>query len=151
MRLSIKGEDPELKEELRHAMKWFLNRLLSPKIIKNLSIFIDVKQGLYKDSRYKGSIVWRDSNHRPRSFYIDLDKDLTKTVKINVLAHECVHLKQFVEGYLKDLYKPEITKWYDSYIDSDKLSYRKHPWEIEARAVASIISKEYRKSLKGLP
>jgi len=150
MQISIRGEDPELREELKQAMVWFLHHLVSPSILKNVKIKIKVVSDLYIKERYKGSIIWTDKNHQPRSFFIDLDKDLSKTCKINVLAHECVHLKQFAEGYLKDLTKPELTKWHDKRLDSNKIPYRRQPWEIEARAGARILASEYRKYLQTL-
>jgi hypothetical protein len=65
---------------------------------------------------------------KPREFTIEIDKSLNLKTMLLVLAHECVHVKQYATGELDD----NLSVWRGRKVNSDKVPYWEHPWEIEA-------------------
>ena len=76
-----------------------------------------------------GYCIWAETNIRPRAFTITLNKKLENNVLLETLAHEMIHVKQWVRGELKDTNcGRQLWKGKD-YTNTD---YDNQPWEIEA-------------------
>lgn len=149
MRLVVTGGNKELRNQVRQEVRWFINRIIAPAVRKNLNLYVRLRRGLKKNEGYRGSCVWKYENHNPRDFDIDLESSLTTRVRQRIVAHECWHVKQFVEGYLKDLVRPELAvKWYSRVYEDGEIAYENQPWEIEADKKSKQLAKEYREFQK---
>ena len=54
---------------------------------------------------------------------------------IHTLAHEMVHIRQYVRGHLNE----DMTRWKGKEIDSESIDYDDHPWEIEAEKLGDVL------------
>lgn len=78
-----------------------------------------------------GYCIWNETNVNPRSFLITLHKGMDDNDLLKTLAHEMVHVKQYVKGELKERYKDGHKQlWMNK--DYSDASYDDQPWEIEA-------------------
>lgn len=149
MRLVAKGGNKEQRKQLRKAIRWFMDKIIESRtILNNIYIRVNITNNLWKKDRYYGSVVWIFDNHNPRHFRVEIDRGSSLRSKINTAAHECWHIKQFVDGYMKDLLRPDAVRWKGRIINDGELPYNDHPWEKEARKKARQLTKAYRQWLK---
>lgn len=123
----VKGtRDKRLKTLLAVAAEFYCSNLMTSRLVHNISINIQLKKGLEED----GFCCIEDYNTagKPREFTIELDRGLNDKTLLTVLAHECVHVKQYAMGELDD----NLSVWRGRKVNSDKVPYWEHPWEIEA-------------------
>lgn len=128
-----------------------LTEFLCDKLLKRLShnIYVDIKMvdGLLQDSRCYGIVTWTDEDSRvPRDFKIEVDSGLSRRRMMDTIAHECVHIRQYARGELKDLLKHCAKKWRGEVYDDD-FPYWKQPWEIEAHKKETPLVKAYKRHL----
>lgn len=138
MDITITGMIGKRKEKalLKEAAEFFANQLMDPRMVRNLTIDIEVRNNLDVD----GECVDEDGIRNPRWFTIGLKlQDVSEMIK--VLGHEMVHVKQHAKNELQsgimvpsrggfkmhskwkgEIWKPKGKE--DHYYDS--------PWEIEA-------------------
>lgn len=127
MLTQIKGtRDARLKKLLALATQDYCHRLMTPRLVHNITIEVHLKKDLEED----GFCEVRDYNKsgKPRHFLIELDREANTKTLLRTLAHECVHIKQYAKGELDE----NLSVWRGRRVDSDKVSYWEHPWEIEA-------------------
>lgn len=62
---------------------------------------------------------------------IFIDKNISRSIAIETLSHELIHLKQYIDGRLK-LLETTYVEWEGEKINVLDLPYDKRPWEIEA-------------------
>lgn len=119
------------------AVKFFLKILLSPEEIKKLKIINILSVDNINQQGFLSSKDF-DKNGIPRSFDIEINEELSDDPIFQIIAHECVHIKQTLREELEIYYNPQNsdfgfiwkgekwkpTKFQDPYWDS--------PWEIEA-------------------
>ena len=135
MRLSIRGCDTETKTKTKQATRWYLDHLLSKRLQSNLSISILYSDTLFKKQQIEGECIWNDDfdTRRPKKFTINIDNQVRLRSKLITLAHELVHLKQWMKGemyeYVRDANR---YKWKDTVIDTKGVDYYDLPWEVEA-------------------
>jgi hypothetical protein len=136
MRVYISGQskkhDPK---HVREAARFFINRLLINKKT-NVSVTVKFVPNLEKRTNALGFCGWRDKPYRPRRFMIEIDSRLNANKMIEILAHECVHVKQYVLGEMRDLKNGDV-RWNgaDFVHDPDIIGdddYYLLPWEIDA-------------------
>lgn len=82
-----------------------------------------------------GSLDWLDKRYRPKKYRIHLHHTMSEQRTLEVLAHECVHIKQYASGQLRDHPDDdELVLWegepYE--FDQDSPDYWFSPWETEA-------------------
>ncbi len=124
------------KQKLVEAAQFFAAQLMDPRMVRNLTVDIEVR----KDLDVEGECVDEDGVRNPRWFTIGLkSQEIDEMIK--VLAHEMVHVKQHAKNELQSgvmvaargglkmssrwmgqLWKPKGKECH--YYDS--------PWEIEA-------------------
>lgn len=118
------------REFISDAFHFFATTLLHHRTINILGLSVDVKDL----GHAHGFCSWEDNNIKPREFTIELNKNLSGIELIKTIAHEMVHLKQFVKGELKERYKPSHHHiWYGDIIDVGDDNFYDVPWEVEAR------------------
>lgn len=133
------GSRKKLREELTDACLFFVDKLM-PRVSK-LYIEIELSRSLSKKEGKMGDCIWNDQNHRPRDFTIRLDSTWTKDEIIETLAHEMVHVKQFVRGELVDLAREfQTVKW-----KGERMSWYTdpEPWEEEPEAKSRLLFEEW--------
>lgn len=114
-------------KELKNAANYFADKLLTKRQKRNIKVNLSMKN-IYD----KGYIEWVDKPVFPREFNIVLNNKYKKKQTLITLAHEMVHLKQYVIGELKDATLRSDVKWKREEINEDKMHYFDLPYEIEA-------------------
>jgi hypothetical protein len=69
-----------------------------------------------------------NSKKEPREFLIEVHPGIGARDILETLAHEMVHVKQLVYHETND----ELSVWRGKKMNSDKMDYWHHPWEIDA-------------------
>jgi hypothetical protein len=138
MDITITGMIGKRKEKalLKEAAEFFANRLMDPRMVRKLTLDIEV----YNNLDVEGECVDEDGIRNPRWFTISLKNQDIKDM-IKTLGHEMVHVKQHAKNELQTGHAVAArgglkiySKWMgeiwkakhkeDDYFDS--------PWEIEA-------------------
>lgn len=141
MKISVVGaKDRELTKLFKLAAKSYAEKLLSPQLIKNISLKIHIKDKLPAGGYCDPEDNWPLA---PRNFIIELDRAKKKIHMFTALAHEMVHLKQFAKSEMKDkLYKRKYVTMWRGQIYGEDVSYWDSPWEIEAYGLEnSLVAK----------
>lgn len=137
MQITVTGtKTTALADELKRAAEFFADILMDPRMVRNLTLDIEVTKGL----DVQGECVDEDGTRNPRWFTIGL-KSQKSLEMIKTLAHEMVHVKQHAKNELQggimvptrgglkmtsrwmgEIWKPKRKECH--YYDS--------PWEVEA-------------------
>ena len=146
MQLYIEGyrsHNKELHRALGSAALYYGGLLLGPRMAKNIYLDIKLTKDLKKKEKAYGYCHIVDDNlNRPREFMIELDASMRYNVEqlLTWLAHEMVHLKQFVRKELCD-YETGRVQWKSrSY---GRVQYNDQPWEKEAYRLEDKLYKEF--------
>jgi hypothetical protein len=111
MNVTIYGKPSKCQRKIiRKAAHFYGSCLISNRLSNNVCITIKFKKNFLKREYFYGVCDALDIN-RPRDFDIEIDADLTFEETLSVLAHELVHVKQYVTGQLKDYSTSKKTKW----------------------------------------
>ena len=135
MQLYIEGyrsHNKELYRALSSAALWYGAVLLGTRMVKNIYLDIKLTKGLKKKEKAYGYChIVDDDLNRPREFCIELDASMKYDFGdiLTWLAHEMVHLKQFVRGELFD-YATGRVQWKTR--SFGRLDHADQPWEKEA-------------------
>jgi len=111
----------------KQAMNFFAEKLFSPQLRRNIVVRVIFRKTL-KDAYGFAQVESYNVQGRPRYFIVEVNANLDIEQKLQTLAHEMVHVKQYAYGELNE----EMTLWRGKVVDSDKIPYVEHPWEIEA-------------------
>ena len=136
MQLCIEGyrsHNKELHQALVSAAIWYGAVLLGTRMVNNIYLDIKLTKGLKKKEKAYGYCHIVDDNlSRPREFCIELDASMKYSFDqiLTWLAHEMVHLKQFVRGELCDY-------------ATGRVHYDDQPWEKEAYRLESKLYEEF--------
>lgn len=145
-KISISGSTYNKRKLIKNAARWMLGYLLGTKQANYIILAIKLTDE-YQGSGNYGSVIWEDRHLKPREFDMELCNHLNDRMLYKTLAHEAIHIKQYVVGDLKDLARYEnYCKWKNELVQSEgrgKVPYREQPWEKEAYAYQSIILKEW--------
>lgn len=134
MQILVEGKSAALsKKEVRFAVKFFADMLMSKRLVDSLSI--EVTFNKKKEPLSHASMTWLDTNDRPKVFDIELNANMGKRRLLIALAHEMVHIKQFAKGEMKDYVcrkkSRQVIQWQKKDVSCDTF-YWERPWEIEA-------------------
>ncbi len=135
MQLYIEGyrkHNKALYQTVGSAALFYGEVLLGKRMSKNIYLDIKLTKGLKKKEKAYGFChIIDDDLNRPREFMIELDASMKYSFDqiLTWLAHEMVHLKQFVRKELWD-YETGRVQWKSrSY---GRVDYENQPWEKEA-------------------
>jgi len=136
MEVHVSGINARKAEELTEAAEFFARQLMDPRMVRNLSIDLEIETNL----DVHGECVDEEGTRNPRWFTIRLKRQKIEDM-IRTLAHEMVHVKQHAKNELKsgivvvsrgklkmtskwhgEIWKPKRNE--DLYFDS--------PWECQA-------------------
>ena len=137
------GENKKItNSEMLKAAYFYLEILIPPKEIKPLSIVISYEKP-DAISNCNGYIMNTDhpNSKRKKNFFVWLRPTKSRKKQFISLAHECVHIKQYVCGEFNAV-KSRVSFQMDSYWDD--------PREIEAFGKEFGLYRRYEESLKHL-
>ena len=131
--LDITGYKPR-KTRCRDTVRWFLNKYL-PRHHIGIEI---LHRGLRREESY-GYCSVDGSIYRPREFLIEIDPKLDLELYTKTIIHELIHLRQWVQGTLKE----RRGKMYYKDIKCEDLDYWELPHEIEAHSLEQMYYEDY--------
>ena len=147
MRLYIEGyrtQNKTLFDSVSDAAHFYTYKLLGGRMYRHIVLDIKLTKDLKKkDDSYGYCHIIGDVD-KPREFLIEVDASLKHSVGqiLTWLAHEIVHLKQFVRGELFDYAVGERVQW-KSKTYKTSLAYSKQPWEREAYRLEEPLYKSF--------
>lgn len=125
MKLRVSGSHNKLdSRKVRKYVDWLARMLMCDSQLENLTLVV-------KFEYIKGYDAWcQCSNiYDPTKFELRINKSLGIRRTLSAIAHEIVHVKQYVSGQITDCPDTGTVKWLGEPNDSD---YWDCPWEIEA-------------------
>ena len=135
MILNIKGSNKDYRKLIESAAQYYAEKLVGKRLLKTIKININLKRGMVKKDGAEGTCIWddwEDLRKTPREFTIELDCGVTiRNILIN-LAHEMVHMKQWVRGDMYEYSNPHMVRFMKKKYDMSEIAYWDYPWEIEA-------------------
>lgn len=139
MRINITGKSKLSRQEARAAVKFFLGRLVTKRLMKNMIVNLNfVGDG---GCGYCSPI---DAERYPKEFEIDINNMLSKKEQLITLAHELVHVKQYARNELTQACTG-LMKWKKTLFPAD-FEYFDCPWEREAYALEPVLFREWKAS-----
>ena len=135
MILNIKGSNKDYRKLIESAAYYYAEKLVGKRLLKTIKININLRQGMLKKDDVEGTCIWDDWDDlrkTPRDFTIELDCGVTIRNMLVNLAHEMVHMKQWVKGDMYEYSSPHMVRFMKKKYDMSEIAYWDYPWEIEA-------------------
>lgn len=130
--ITIKNASPTQAKHIKSIIEFCINKLM-PRMY-NLDITVKLKN-LSKTDCYGYCTADPDSEadraDRPRSFELEIHKNMRLRKILETVAHEMVHVKQYAKGELYEGSRVNKHRWHGEWLDKDP-DYWDQPWEIEA-------------------
>ena len=132
--------DRDFKPYVEKAASFFAKELIPNTRIRNnchtLIIFNNklVEYGCAEIQDY-------NTAKQARDFLIQIHPGIGARNIFETLAHEMVHVKQYVNGELNDT----MTNWRGKKVNSDNIEYWSQPWEIEAYGIQAGLFTKFAK------
>ena len=118
--------DERFNEYVQRASQFYAEQLFPKQLLRH--IVVSIKFNKHLDAFGYTGVEKRNSKGKAREFLIELHPYITGKEILKTLAHEFVHVKQYVYEELNE----EQTQWQGKSFDSDAVDYFELPWEIEA-------------------
>ena len=135
MLLHITGSTKKNRVLVNSAAWYFAEKLMGKRLLDTLEININLKHNMSEKTGCEGTAIWTfwdDLKKTPRDFTLELDSSMSiRNILIN-LAHEMVHVKQWVKGEMYEYSEPNMVRFMKTKYDMSDLDYYDYPWEIEA-------------------
>lgn len=147
MRLKIKGGNKRQHYHCRQFVRFFCKRFFNPDVVDDLNIQIVIKH--CKKLSYNedaASLEWLDNPRSPRKFVITMNVETKTNLNklITYMAHEMVHVKQYIKNELVDLVSTDFElSVYKNKKYRTSMPYWDQPWEIEAYGRERGLTIEY--------
>ena len=151
MKLYIEGyrsHNKTLTHNVMHAAIFYAHKLLGGRMAQHIELDIKLTKDLKsKEGAYGYCHITDDDLNKPREFMIELDASMKHSIGqiLTWLAHEMVHLKQFVRGELFDYEIGQRVQW-KSKTYKTSMDYDKQPWERQAYAWEDKLYREFSES-----
>lgn len=131
MKLSILHcPDKDFRPYVQRSVNFYAEYLIpSKKLRDNLKLTINFNENLSVWAY--ASIEDYNSSNKARDFLIEIHPWIGAKEILKTLAHEMVHIKQFVNGETNS----RLSKWKGVPINPDTIDYYSHPWEMEAYSI----------------
>jgi hypothetical protein len=119
--------DKDFKPYLVEAFEFYSKELIpNTRIRNNCSTTIKFDSSL--DVYGSAQPVGYNTKNLPRKFLIELHPGIGAKNILKTLAHEMIHVKQYVYNETDEY----LSMWRGKKINHEKVDYWKHPWEIDA-------------------
>lgn len=129
MILDCNGFGKRQSKILDEVVPFFAEKLMHPRTLSVLELCF-----VRTDMEECGMCEYECTNINPRSFIIEIGKKVKGDEFIKTIAHELVHVKQYVRGELKERYEPHShLLWLNNVVEITEEGYYNSPWEVEAR------------------
>lgn len=139
MRYKIYGvKNPNLRRKIRDALYYFENEL---KLNEYNHVIVKVKVTKTIDAFGYCFIEYFDDDDNPCDLIMEIQTGQSENEMFHTIAHEMVHIRQYVTGQLNC----DLSVWRGHSIDSDAIHYDDHPWEIEAEEIGDKIFESWKK------
>lgn len=119
--------DKNFKPYVEDAALFYAQELITNTRIRNNCQTIIRFDGNLKEYGY-ASIEDYNTQKKPREFLIEIHPGIGVKNILSTLAHEMVHVKQYINGETDD----QLSVWRGKKINSDQVDYWDHPWELDA-------------------
>lgn len=126
MQLKMKNSTWAKTLLVTHAAEFFAKKLKLPQS-KRVIVDVEFVQGLRKREHCRGLARQLTA----QKYLIQLERSLKPIAMIRCLAHEMIHVNQWMTGKMEDINHRQKVRW-GSKVYASGLAYSKHPWEIEA-------------------
>lgn len=130
----------KINSNVKSAMKYFADFLIS----KQLQRYVTIKVKFVSNTENYGEVEITDYNLKgyPRDFTLYIDKNISEKEKIRTIAHELVHVKQYLYCELNE----QMTLWKGKKVSEEKYrNYFDRPWEKEAYEIGDKLYGYYTK------
>jgi len=134
MLINITGSTKATRKLVNSSAWYYAERLMGKRLMETLEINIKLVKKLTEKEGIEASCIWDEWEERktPRTYTIELDSSVSlRNILIN-LAHEFVHVKQWVKGDMYEYIHPNKVRFMNKIYDISKMDYYDFPWEIEA-------------------
>ena len=134
MYLNIKGSNKATRTLIERASWYYAEKLMGKRLLGTLKININLIRNMTEKEGCEGSAIWEEweTAKTPREYTIELDSSISlRNILVN-LAHEFVHVKQWVKGEMYEYLTPNMVRFMKKKYDMNDLDYFDYPWEIEA-------------------
>jgi hypothetical protein len=153
MRLQIEGGTKTHQKHCRQFIRFFSNRFFSKELNKQISVKLKfTRKSVISYEDECAYVQWMDNNRQPRKFVININVPSRVSLRyiISTLAHEMVHVKQFVKNELIDLPSTDfnVSVFKNKKYNLNRVSYFDQPWEIEAYGREHGLTREYLEKVK---
>lgn len=137
MKFKISGvKKKAFKNEIKEALTFFAKEL---KVKDYRDVTVSVKAMRKMDALGYCSIKHYDDEDRISTILMEVKLNQGRDEMINTLAHEMVHVKQYITGELSE----DLDVWKGKKINSDDIDYDDQPWEIEADKVGDMLDEKW--------
>lgn len=137
MKISVYNCDPHQRKVVKSAIKTFINHIISDKfLIDSLNVRIKFVNALNADGFCEA--INFDDDFGAVDYLIEIDADLSENNRFLTLAHEIIHVKQYLTGELSVDHK----YWLGKKIKD--VDYNSQPWEIEAHNLEQSVLKSWK-------
>jgi len=127
------------RSHIENIIRFCVLEMLNEKDWTGLEIEVNVTK-----STADGFCEYSDTNFSPKSFILEINKDLEGEELTKTVIHEMVHVKQYVKGQLKERYNPvHHHLWHKEMIIVNDDNFYSVPWEVEARELEQILFERY--------
>ena len=110
--IHVTGGTARKRRMVKKAARWMLGYTLGTRLAHNIKLNICLDDDLV-NTRFYGSVIWEDDNHRPREYDMELCNHLKDRMLYRVLAHEMVHQYQW------DVYRWDYFREYHRAMNTD--------------------------------
>lgn len=137
MKISVCNCDPHQRKDIKSAIKTFINHLISDELlIDSLNVRIKFVNALNADGFCEA--INFDDDFGAVDYLIEIDADLSENNRFLTLAHEIIHVKQYLTGELS----VDHRYWRGKKIKD--VDYYSQPWEIEAHNLEQSVLKSWK-------
>lgn len=119
--------DKDFKPFVKRSVNFYAENLIPSKRLRD-NVYLTIKFNPKLTVWAFASIEEYNSSNKAREFLIEIHPWIGAAEILKTLAHEMVHIKQFVHGETNET----LSKWKGLSIDSDAIDYYQQPWELEA-------------------
>ena len=126
--------DKKFKPYVERAANFYAEFLIPNKRLRD-NINLEIRFNPKIDEYGYASIEDYNEYNKPRYFLVEIHPWIGAPNILKTLAHEMVHVKQYVRGETNET----LSKWRGVPIDSDKLDYFLHPWEMDAYSLETAL------------
>lgn len=119
--------DKDFKPYIERAARFFAKELIpNTRIRNNCYTIICFNDNISEFGC--AEIIGYNTINKARDFKVEIHPGIGARNIFETLAHEMVHVKQYVDGELNDT----MTNWRGKKVNSDNIEYWSQPWELEA-------------------